>query len=107
MATIPAEVTTSIPEHSRSRAIRKRAVTPKKTRLELAREFNELPADALANSAQLAAFLNCSEAKLERDRWAGGGIPYIKNGRCVRYVKRVALEYVQGRIRTSTTEAAA
>ena len=45
---------------------------PKKSRIELAREFVELPLDALVTSAQYAAFLNVSEAKLERDRWAGG-----------------------------------
>ena len=88
-------------------ARRTRATTPKKTRIELAREFDELPLDALATGAQLAAFKNCSEAKLERDRWAGGGIPYVKDGRSVRYVKRVALAHLESRTRTSTTEAAA
>jgi hypothetical protein len=94
MATTSAEVTLS--------ARTKRATPPKKTRIELAREFDESPLDTLVTTALLAAFLNISEAKLERDRWAGGGIPYIKDGRSVRYVKRTVLEYVQGKTRTST-----
>ena len=84
---------------------KKRNHPPKKSRIELAKEFAELPLDALATSAQYAAFLNVSEAKLERDRWAGGGIPFIKHGRNVRYLKRVALEHIQTRV--STTQVAA
>lgn len=102
MATIPAEIHKT---HSITR--KPRAVPPKKTRIELAREFDELPRDALATSAQVAAFRNCSEAKLERDRWAGGGIPYVKDGRSVRYLKRVVLEHMEGKTMASTSDAKA
>ncbi len=84
---------------------KKRNHPPKKSRIDLAKEFSELPMDALVTSAQYAAFLGVSEAKLDRDRWAGGGVPYIKHGRNVRYLKRVALEHIQHRV--STTQVAA
>jgi len=83
---------------------RKRTPPPKKTLAELAREFDALPLAAFAVQAQVAAFLNCSEAKLERDRWAGGGIPYLKTGRAVRYRKSDVLAFLEGKTRTSTTE---
>ena len=83
---------------------RKRATLPKKDHAELAREFDALPLAAFAVQAQVAAFLNCSEAKLERDRWAGGGIPYLKTGRAVRYRKSDVLAFLEGKTRTSTTE---
>jgi hypothetical protein len=75
-----------------------------KSRVELAREFAESHPDALVTTAMVAAYLNCSEAKLERDRWAGVGIPYIKIGRHVRYVKRVVVESVQRESRASTSD---
>ncbi|CAI8749249.1 MerR family transcriptional regulator [Methylocaldum szegediense] len=84
------------------RVISKR-VTPSKSRVELAREFAESHPDALVTTAQVAAWMDCSEAKLERDRWAGVGIPYIKHGRHVRYVKRVVVEHVLRESRASTS----
>jgi hypothetical protein len=83
---------------------RKRTTPPPKSRLELANEFAALPLDGLATGAQTAAYLNCSEAKLERDRWAGGGIPYYKHGRSVRYRKSVVLAYLEDKARNSTTD---
>jgi hypothetical protein len=75
----------------------------KKSRVELAREFIEAHEEALLGTPPVAAWLDCSEAKLERDRWAGVGIPYIKHGRHVRYVKRVVLEHVLRESRASTS----
>lgn len=86
------------------RVTSKRVTPPKKSRIELAREFAESHPDALVTTAQVAAWLDCSEAKLERDRWAGSGLPYIKHGRHVRYVKRVVVEHVQREIRASTSD---
>lgn len=88
------------------RTIRKRTPQPKKTRVELAQEFDALPLIAFAIQAQVAAFLNVSEAKLERDRWAGGGIPYLKQNRSVRYKKADVLAYLEGKTKTSTSQAA-
>jgi predicted DNA-binding transcriptional regulator AlpA len=39
----------------------------------------------LLNQKQVAQIIGLSEAWLERKRWEGGGIPYRKLGRCVRY----------------------
>jgi hypothetical protein len=86
-------------------ARRQRAKVPSKSRAQLAREFDELPDTGLATTSQLAAWLNCSEALLERRRWDGTGIAYIKMNRAVRYMKRVVVESVAGCSRTSTSEA--
>jgi len=39
----------------------------------------------LLNTIEAAKFLGCTKRKLESDRIKGGGIRYIKIGRCVRY----------------------
>jgi|GEM_PF-944273 len=59
---------------------RKREVKPAKTRAELLAEYNALPDNARLNEQMLAAVLLCSLAKLQRDRWSGGGIPFIREG---------------------------
>lgn len=41
--------------------------------------------DALMDENELADYLGITANKLQRDRWAGTGLPYIKIGRCVRY----------------------
>jgi hypothetical protein len=41
----------------------------------------------LVSQKIVAILLGCSEAKLERDRWAGTGIPFVKVGCLVRYRK--------------------
>lgn len=50
-------------------------------------EFFDAPDSALFNQAVIAHIRDCSKATLERDRWAGGGIPYLKIGRAVKYRK--------------------
>ena len=62
-------------------------------RIKLIHEFNEAPVDALFPQKTVAALRHCSNATLERDRWAGTGIPFIKIGRQVRYNKRDILEF--------------
>lgn len=59
-----------------------------KDRAAILREFDAAPDTALFAQNVVAAVRDCSEATLERDRWAGGGIPYRKIGRAVRYCKR-------------------
>lgn len=65
------------------------------SRAELLRDFYEAPEEALFDQRMVAAVKNCSTAKLERDRWAGTGIPFVKDGRRVRYVKRDVLADLQ------------
>jgi len=57
------------------------------SRSELLREFYEAPEDTLFDQKTVAAVKNCSTAKLERDRWAGTGIPFLKDGQRVLYRK--------------------
>lgn len=56
-------------------------------RLALINEYELAPTSALFNQETVAAIRNCSLATIERDRWAGTGIPFIKMGRLVRYRK--------------------
>lgn len=65
-----------------------------KTRLDHLQEFDNAPEWAWFSQDTVAAVRGCSEATLERDRWAGIGIPFLRDGRSVRYVKRNVLEYL-------------
>lgn len=67
----------------------------KLSRLQLINEFELAPNSALFNQVTLAAILNCSTQLLERNRWAGGGVPYIKIGRKVLYRKSDVIQYIQ------------
>ena len=58
-----------------------------KSRLTMIQEYEQAPDTALFTQETVAALLNCSLATIERDRWAGTGIPFIKIGRLVRYRK--------------------
>ncbi|MCR9192550.1 MAG: DNA-binding protein [Gammaproteobacteria bacterium] len=69
--------------------------THKLTRIQLLNEFESAPHSALFNQNTLAAILNCSTQLLERNRWAGEGVPYIKIGRKVLYRKREVLDFIQ------------
>ena len=49
----------------------------------------------LINTLEAADYLNVSSAFLERDRWRGGDIPYIRIGpRAIRYDLEQLGEYV-------------
>ncbi|VEG92510.1 helix-turn-helix domain-containing protein [Legionella spiritensis] len=65
------------------------------SRLFLLNEFDSAPDSALFNQQTLAAVLSCSTQLLERNRWAGTGVPYIKIGRKVLYRKRDVLDFLQ------------
>ncbi|WED42019.1 DNA-binding protein [Legionella cardiaca] len=65
------------------------------SRLILLNEFDSAPDSALFNQHTLAAVLNCSTQLLERNRWAGTGVPYIKIGRKVLYRKCDVLSFLQ------------
>lgn len=55
---------------------------------------------------QAAKFLNVSVPFLERDRWAGARIPFVKVGaRAVRYDLRVLQQYLEDNTRRSTSDA--
>ena len=59
----------------------------------------------LLTTAEAATYLSMSKAFLERDRWAGARIPFIKMGsRAVRYRKSDLDAYIDKQVRTSTSE---
>ncbi|WP_237097324.1 helix-turn-helix transcriptional regulator [Nitrospina gracilis] len=59
----------------------------------------------LLTTKQAAKFLGVSEAFLERDRWAGAKIPFVRIGsRAVRYELSALEAYVKSCIRKSTSD---
>ena len=59
----------------------------------------------LLNTKQAAQYLCVSKAFLERDRWAGAKVPFIKVGsRAVRYRLSDLVSYLDSRIRCSTSD---
>lgn len=72
-------------------------------------EFYAAHEAALFNQIMVAHIRDCSTATMERDRWSGGGIPFIKINRSVRYRKSDVLAWLekyQAQSSTSETEAA-
>ena len=61
--------------------------------------------DKLLTSKEAAPILGVSVAFLERDRWAGARVPYIKIGaRAVRYRLSDLNAYIESCIRLSTSQ---
>ncbi len=59
----------------------------------------------LLTTKEAAPILGVSIAFLERDRWAGATIPYIKVGsRAVRYRFSDLMRFIDSRIRLSTSQ---
>lgn len=59
----------------------------------------------LMTTSETAKFLGVSKAFLERDRWAGARIPFIKIGsRAVRYTLADLQAYIEKQRRFSTSE---
>lgn len=59
----------------------------------------------LLNTTQAARYLGLSKAFLERDRWAGAKVPFIKvSTRAVRYRIQDLEDYIQARVRKSTSD---
>lgn len=61
----------------------------------------------LLTTAEAAKYLGISKAFLERDRWAGARVQFIKVGsRAVRYRLSDLESYIEGQVRHSTSEVA-
>jgi excisionase family DNA binding protein len=61
--------------------------------------------ETLLTTEQAAQYLGVSKAFLERDRWAGAKIPFIRVGvRAVRYRKSDLDAYITSRVRRSTSD---
>lgn len=59
----------------------------------------------LMNTQQAAKYLGVSKAFLERDRWAGARIPFVKVGsRAVRYRVQDLDAHIESQIRRSTSD---
>ena len=62
----------------------------------------------LLTTPQAAKYLSVSKAFLERDRWAGARIPFIKVGsRAVRYRLADLEAFIDGHTRKSTSDTGA
>ena len=63
--------------------------------------------NSLFNTKEAADYLGVSKAFLERDRWAGARIPFIKVGsRTVRYRLSDLNDYIEKQVRLSTSQVA-
>jgi len=59
----------------------------------------------LLNTSEAARYLGLSKAFLERDRWAGAKVPFIKIGaRAVRYRLQDLEKYIESCMRKSTSD---
>lgn len=59
----------------------------------------------LLNTQQAAQYIGMSKAFLERDRWAGATVPFIKVGsRAVRYRLADLDAFLDSRLRRSTSD---
>lgn len=63
--------------------------------------------ERLLTTAEAAGFLGVSKAFLERDRWAGARVQFIKVGsRAVRYRLSDLEHFIERQVRHSTSEVA-
>ena len=98
----PAGSETPVPKARASRVPR-----PEKTRQELLAEFEAAPPYAVFSQIYVAVVRDCSTFTIERDRWAGTGVPFIKPAgtRQVRYRKSDILAWLESHgLRRSTSE---
>lgn len=62
----------------------------------------------LLNTKEAAQYRGISKAFLERDRWAGARVPFIKIGsRAVRYRLSDLNDYIEKQVRFSTSQTVA
>lgn len=62
----------------------------------------------LLTTKQAASYLGLSAAFLERDRWAGARVPFVKLGtRSIRYRVSDLDQYIQNCLRLSTSDCGA
>lgn len=61
--------------------------------------------NSILTTKEAALYLGVSKAFLERDRWAGARIPFLKIGsRAVRYRQSDLDSYIESRVRQSTSD---
>jgi hypothetical protein len=75
-------------------------------RISLLEEFKSAPPETWFGQEIVAVVRDCSISTVERDRWAGTGIPFVKCSRSVRYRKSDILQWLaKHKPIQSTTEA--
>jgi hypothetical protein len=75
----------------------------KNAQMDKVSQFDEAPDGALFDQKIVAAKLDVSTALLEKLRWTGGGVPFVKLGRAVKYRKTDVLEFIEARVCRSTS----
>lgn len=73
------------------------------SRIDLIQEYELAPDWALFSQETVAAIRDCSLATLERDRWIGIGVPFIKMGHLVRYRKSEIRAWLDQQIPVQST----
>ena len=73
------------------------------SRLNLIHEYEQSPDWALFSQETVAAIRDCSAATLERDRWIGIGVPFIKMGHSVRYRKSEIRAWLENHVAVQST----
>lgn len=80
-------------------------MTTEDTRAKTLTDFYASPDASLHGQYVIAAVRGCSEALLERERWNGTGIQFLKIGRAVSYRKSDVLSWInQHQPQQSTSE---
>lgn len=65
------------------------------------------PKYELLTESEVAVWLGQKIKTLQARRVAGGGIPFVKIGHHVRYRRSDVMAFIDGNVRTSTTEGSA
>lgn len=60
---------------------------------------------ALRTTAEAAAYLKLKPSTMEQHRWKGGGVPFVRIGRSVRYRQSDLDAFIDAQVYSSTTEA--
>ena len=74
-----------------------------KSRLDLLKEYEQSPDWVLFSQETVAAIRDCSIATIERDRWIGIGVPFIKMGHLVRYRKAEIRAWLEKQVAVLST----
>lgn len=73
------------------------------SRIDLINEYEQSPDWVLFSQETVAAIRDCSLATLERDRWIGIGVPFIKMGHLVRYRKSTIRAWLDQQVPVQST----
>jgi hypothetical protein len=73
------------------------------SRIDLINEYEQAPDWLLFSQETVAAIRDCSLATIERDRWVGIGVPFIKMGHLVRYRKSEIRTWLDQQIAVNST----